>query len=45
MQSLVGDVPPFDGSPLVSQDRPFTGTGSTSGGVPDPITKTWKPAR
>jgi hypothetical protein len=39
MQGLLHDVPPFDKSPLVEQDRPFTGTGSTSGGIPEWIAR------
>jgi hypothetical protein len=39
LQGLLHDVPPFDKSPLVEQDRPFTGTGSTSGGIPEWIAR------
>jgi len=39
MQPLLDNVPPFDTQPMQSTMRPFTGTGTTSGGEPEWIAR------
>lgn len=39
IQPLLRAMPPFDKLPIATNYRPFTGTGSTSGGKPEWVTK------